>query len=495
MRRTLFLSLGILELLVALVLFAFAWQLPGPAEVRDTVGRVERVSRKASGEVARLHGQMRLMRERQPQLKALSQQLRRQLGLVQDNVRSQQIDYQTVRAVRDALGDTAAGLDGLSATLDPKGLAQIGAGLKETADFLDTKVAPGAEEAAERLEKTTAAVRADSLRLAALLKQAPLDLRAAKAASASLGEFDEGLERMLAALKMDNYTAIRDGFQGLETSLKGGAAQVDRLAAVRYPAIKADGLRLDIEQRDLWPEARETAEGMRKAAKGVTAANKELAKIYKELPRLRASLAASRKLVGTTRQALNMALKQQEKLEPLLKSVPLSAARMAEQLPRIGDDLAKVLRETAKLKELAALLRRAQKGVETASANWPELRKNLGRSAVLLRATRKQLSIALANRKEYEAAARQTLVLTETFADALPLLTDQLEEHVRQQEESLAELSAGLDSVADAMPAASQAASRLLVTTRLLLALAAAVVALHGAYLALGAYLGSSYSA
>jgi hypothetical protein len=198
-------------------------------------------------------------------------------------------------------------------------------------------------------------------------------------------------------------------------------------------------------------------------------------------------------VVSSTRQALATALKQQEKVEPLLKDVPREAARLAEDLPRLGSELAKVLRETARLKEVGALLREAQKGVDAAAARWPELRQNLGKSAVILRAARKQLRDALADTKQIEAAMRQTLDLTRLFAAALPLLTEQLEEGLRQQEHSLAELGDSLDEVTRALPPAAASAGRLLQMTRLLLALVALIVALHAGYLVLGTRLGPQY--
>jgi hypothetical protein len=490
MHRKLFGVLGGMELLTALVLYAFVWQLPGPADVQDTVGRIERVSHNASTQVQHLRDEVRVVRERQPQLQKLSVRLQKQLRIVSANLRNQQVDYRTVRTISSALGDAAAGLEGLGKTLDPEAVGQLGSGLKVTADYLDKQVAPGAEVAAARLENTTALIRADAELLASLMKAAPLDLRAAKAAAVGLGKFDDGLRRLGPGLKMQNYSAIREGFKGLETSLNGGAAQVERLAKLTYPSVSVEGLRLEIEHKPLWPEAKETAEGLRKASRGVKAASKELEGLTKELPKLRESLDGSRKVVSATRTALDSALKQQEKLEPLLKNIPLHAARLAEELPQVGGDLARILRETARLKEVAALLRQAQKSVDSAVERWPQLRTNLSKSSVLLRATQKQLRTALRQRKEYEAAARQTLILTDTFAGALPFLTEQVEEHLIQQEESLAQLGDSLDEVSAAMPACSQTASRLLVTTRLLLSLVAGMIALHAIYVLAGVGMG-----
>ena len=181
-RRAVFLSLGVLELLVAVVLAGFAWQLPGPREVHDRVGRVARVSRDSSAQVEALREQVQALRERRPQLQALALRLQKQLRELDGNVKSRQVDYTTVRTISESLGESAEGLDGLAQALDPQGVGQFGKGLGTAADYLDEKVAPGAARAAEGLEKATAGLRADALRLSALLRAAPLDLKAARAA-------------------------------------------------------------------------------------------------------------------------------------------------------------------------------------------------------------------------------------------------------------------------------------------------------------------------
>src|SRR5262245_59342683 len=111
MRRTAFLVMGVLEGLVAVVLLTFAWQLPGPAAVHDSVGRVERVSRQTGTQIRRLREQVQLLRQSRPRMQELAVRLRDQMHLISDNLQDQQIDYPTLRAVSDALSDTAAGLD------------------------------------------------------------------------------------------------------------------------------------------------------------------------------------------------------------------------------------------------------------------------------------------------------------------------------------------------------------------------------------------------
>jgi hypothetical protein len=485
MRRILFLSLGVLEFLVSLILVGFAWQLPGPAEVEDTVGRVARVGHQTGRQVRGLREQLHSLSERRPQLYDLSVRLQDQLRTVTDNLRSQQIDYDTVRTVSEAMGEVANGLDGLGTTLDPEGIGRVGAGLKATADYLEDQVAPAASKAATQIEKATADLKTDAEHLVALLRAAPLDLKAAREVHDSLARFGEGLERMEVVLKLQRAETMRDGFKGLEDSLNTGAEQVERLAGYSYPSVRFEGLRPVIEPKQFWPEGDKIADGMRKAAKGATAAGEELENLTRDLPKLRESLVESRKVVTTTRQALKSALSQQDKVEALLKHMPEHTAHLAEELPRLGASLAQVLRESSKLKDVAVVLRQAQEGVDMAVARWPDLRKSLARSSVLLRATQKQLRYVLDHRAEYEASLRQTLTMSRTISAALPLLTDQLERDLGEQERSLSSLGDGIDEVTGVLPAVASRASRLLQMTRFLLLLLAAVFALHGGYVAL----------
>src|SRR5579859_4813630 len=114
MRRTIFLSLGLLELLSALVLVYFAWQLPGSREVEETTVRAERVTQETGKQVRRLRDQFQVLRERRPQMQQLARRLQEEMRVVNDQIKTQQIDYLTVRTLSDALGDAAEGLDGLS---------------------------------------------------------------------------------------------------------------------------------------------------------------------------------------------------------------------------------------------------------------------------------------------------------------------------------------------------------------------------------------------
>jgi chromosome segregation ATPase len=247
-----------------------------------------------------------------------------------------------------------------------------------------------------------------------------------------------------------------------------------------------EGLKPVIEERAFWPEGEKIAAGMRKAAEGATAATRQMDDLRKDLPKLQQSLEESQKAVRATRDALGSALKQQNKLERVLKAAPEQASRLAEELPQLSGGLARVLRETSRLREVGQLLREANKGIEVAVKRWPQLSKNLARSAVILRSTQGQLEHVLAHRSDYEQSLQHSLVLSRTFAAALPLLTEQLEMELEDQEQALANLGSSLDEVNTAVPACGQTAANILQTSRLLLVLVGAIFALHGAYLMVG---------
>ncbi len=490
MRRVLFLSLGTVECLVAGVLFAFAWMLPGAAQVNDHVGRVEKVTQQSGSEVSRLRDQVHDLRTRQPHLKDLAARLQERSEDAIATMRDQNVDYDTVQTLSNSLGDVADGLDGFSKTLDPQGVRQLGLALGVTADFLDHQVTPGADRAADDMERSTALLRVDAQRLAKLLRAAPLDLKSAREVHDSLAKFGEGLQRMKNTLKPDNVATMREGFRGLEVSLSTGADQVERLSGLNYPLVTFAGMRVHVEHRPFWPEGGTIADGMRKAAKGAAAAAREMDALADDLPRLQQGLDESRKLVDKTREALATALQQQETIEALLKDVPEHAARLAEELPKLGNDLAKILRDTSRLKEVAALLREAQRGIEAAVERWPDLRKTFARSADLLRATRKQLTHALENRDAFEVSLETTIILIRAITAALPVMAEQLEANLQEQELALGNLEHSINEVNATLPEVANTAASVLNMTRLLMVLVAGVFALHGAFVVLSARAG-----
>ncbi|MFO0842728.1 MAG: hypothetical protein U0797_10085 [Gemmataceae bacterium] len=487
MRRLLFLTLGVLELGSAILLVAIAYQLPGSADVEDATDRLLAVTRDAGAQVRALRDDCARMRRRQPELLALTERLERQIRLVGDNVKGRSLDAEGLATVTEALGQVADGLDGFATGLDPKGVANIGKGLGATASYLDEKMLPAAAAAAASLEKAGSGLKADAGTLARLLDEKPIDLKRLRAVVESLARFEEGLDRMSKVARVENFEQMRDGVKGLETSLDAGAGQVDRMGTFKLPQVSLRGFMPSVTEKPFWPDAKTVADGMRKAAKGAGAAGREMEAFNKELPRFQASVVQSRKVVTALRESLARAVANEEKVEPVLLRLPRHLARLADDLPRLTAELARVLRDTEKLKEIAAAMRQAEKGIDAAVTRWPEMRSSLARSADLLRQTRKQLRVALGHRDQYEEMLQQTVRLTTMFAEALPVLLRQLEDGLSRQEGSLGGLGDSIDQVGEAVAPAGRSAALLLVTTRMLLALVAVMVGLHAAYVLVGA--------
>lgn len=480
MRRPFLTLLGSLELLVAGILVYITWSLPRPSEVGQGFDRVEATTRSASRQVGTMRRQAAEVRR--PEINRFAGQLERQTETITSTVKKQNVDYETIVQMRDSLRDVATGLDGVSETLDPEKFNKLGDGLGATADYIDKTMVPSTGKAADHIDQLAANLGKDADDLSKLLREAPPDLKVARDIHDSLGKFDLGLEKMLQLLELKRIDAIREGFSGLETSLSTTAGQVEKLSGYRYPSVRISGLKVEVEERPFWPNGDKIADGLRKATEGVRAAQKELDGLVTDLPQLRKSLEESRKVVAQTRSALGQTLKQQDKLEPLLRDIPTRTAKIADDLPRLLKEFSKVLRETRQLREVANALRQAQRGIDTAAERWPDLRVSLKRTADLLRTSSQQLDHVVKHRTEYEQALQQNTELAEDIAHTVPLFTRQLTTQLEEQERSLGDLETSLDEVGDTIPPFKKNAMDVLAAGRLLAGLFAAIVGLHGVY-------------
>jgi hypothetical protein len=492
MRRTIFLGLGLLELGVCAGLVLLGCQIPQAAEVDQSFRSAEQVTNRAGAQVHLLQRQVRGLRRME--LQQLSTRLQKETRSVTARLQDQSLDFETIKGMRDGLGEVADGLTGLAKTLDPDTIGSLGTALGETASFLDKQVIPGARRTAKDIDQSTGLLRDDARRLEKMLRETPPSLQPVREVYKSLARFQEGLDKMDARLDPRRLETMKEGFRGLETALSTGAEQVERLADYSYPVVSINGLRVEVNQKSFWPEGSKIAQGMRKAAAGATAAQQEMNGMAADLPKVREGVLESRNVVGKVRESLAVALERQDKIDQLLKQAPANAARLADQLPKLGTDLAAMLRDTGRLDEVAKALRQSQLGIERASARWPELRRSLERLAYLLRASQDQLDRAIKHRKEYEATLQETIELADSFATLLPLVTDQLDSRLDEEERTLTDLGQSLDEASAAVPVYAHTTSRLLETGKLLAWLVAAIVGLHGCYLLLSVRMGQLYS-
>jgi ABC-type transporter Mla subunit MlaD len=480
-----------MELALAGLLATFGWLL-GDAAVGEGFIKASRITDNAGRQIRLIRRQVHDLQR--PEMQTWTRQLQEQTHAASVTLQNQQVNYETMRAMADALGDVAAGLRGIGESLQNDPFGKVGAGLGETAAFLE-QVIPAAAKAADDLEATTAALKADAQSLKSLFQEHPFDLQAAREVHDTLTRFRSGIDPLTKLLASNRLDGLRDGFEGMETALTTGAEQVERLSHYSYPAVVLKGFKPEVTQKPFWPEGETIAKGLRQAASGLSAASKEMTSLREELPRLRTSLEESRSVLDRTSQALAVALRQQDKLEPLLKDIPAKAAQLAENLPRVGQDLVRLLRDTRRLQEVATALRQGQQGVANAKDHWPQLRQTLERSATLLAAARRQLEQVLDNRDQYERARQQGVHLAESFGTTLPLLSEGFNGQLQDQDQALEDLAESIDEVGTLLPTYGRTAERSLQIGRWLVWLVAAMVALHGAYLGISGWTGKRWGA
>jgi uncharacterized phage infection (PIP) family protein YhgE len=481
MRRSFLTGLGILEVAIALAVGWVGLRLPTRADVSANFGRVEKVTDGTEQQVRLMREQVSDLRRQDFATKA--EQLRLHTRTAAETASRQQVDFRTVEAIAHSLSDVSKGLTLWADTVDAERMKQVSAGLGEAGSFLETGVADPSEKSAADLEKALAGLQKDSNRLATLLRQAPPDLKAAKTIYDGLGSFDTGLEKLTDLVKADRIVAMKEGLAGLETSLSSTADQVEKVSALSYPLVTFNGLRPNIETKPFWPEGEKVADGLKKATKGVKAANQQLDVMAKSLPELEKALNESRKSVTLTRESLGTALKNQAETEKLLKTVPDQTATLAEALPKMGKTLTQALRETKKLRELAAGLKAMQKSLDDTLKGWPEVAQGLKKSAKVLSQAKLQLDEATANRNEYEKAMASSSEIARSLADILPAFTDQLDSRLGQQEASLEQMETGLSEVNQSLPVMEEKTSDLIQMAKWLLYLIGTLVGLHAAYL------------
>lgn len=124
----------------------------------------------------------------------------------------------------------------------------------------------------------------------------------------------------------------------------------------------------------------------------------------------------------------------------------------------------------------------------------PDVRDTLQRSATLLRTSSNQINKALEHRDGYEETVKQSVALAEMFVATLPLLTEQLDNRLAEEDHALTELGNSLDEVQNALPEYSRMTADVLFCGRLLAWLGSALAAMHAGYLILSASLGRRYS-
>ncbi len=483
MRRVAFLGVGALELCVAGVLLALVRCLPSSGDVQAGLDRAERVGQQAGGQLRKLRGQLDTFRERQPRLNQMTAQLQTHLQKVGKLLGNPQVDFQALEAVRDALADAAMGLEGVGQALDPRAVGQMGTALGATASYLDEKVVPTAGKAADQLELSVQTLKADAERLSQVLRTLATEPDGYQQSLNRLAQLDRGVVWLMDRSTPERLGQWKQHLSSLSDQLADAARQVDALARQTYPTLGFRDLAPVVQYHQLWPQGKTMATGLLQARDMVILLRHYLGWLLDHSESYQSFLKEVRTAVHHSSRFLETAKSQTVEMGPLFRDLPAHAARFAEELPHIGKELVRVLRDAGRLKEVAVVLRQAKTGIDSMVEGWPDLQKRLSQSVVMLRAVHNQLNYTLDHREEYETALKQGSLLLESLATSLPVFTRQLEQDLGEQVQSLSGLESSIGDVTASLPATAHSATRIVQLTRLLLALLAGIFALHASYL------------
>jgi hypothetical protein len=260
MRRTIFVALGILEILAAGVLFTFVWLLPGPDYVHERVGRIERVSRQTSIQVRKLRNEVRRLRQGQPHVDRMAHDLQARLQELSDQLQRQPVDYSRLRGIHGSLGASAAALDELSDRPPPDGIAVAAEALGSVGSFFK---AVGADDVARVLQAGRRELGRTRERWpeiqnglrgsAALLRDTQANLKYLldnrPGYEDSLHRSQSVLEGLSAAVPMYT-TQLGKDMEDQERSLSALAANIDEVTAV-IPEVKVASARFVVFLRIL----------------------------------------------------------------------------------------------------------------------------------------------------------------------------------------------------------------------------------------------------
>ena len=474
MRRPLNIALGVLEILVALVLGAFVFQLPGPDDVADKVGRIEKVGLESTQQVAGLREQLEKVRRRQPRARQLAAQLSDRV----DKLNVQERDYDTATEhLANALVQAANDIDNASKRLDGTLLNQFAAGLAQTAELLDKQLAPAATVTGGRLEESARNLRGDVRRLTKLWDEAPPDVQIARSVTQVLGQFDEGLAAVSERLDENRVQVLMVEMKSMELALLSAADTADRLGSMSNP-LDAFSLSAITSQRPSGRKASSRRCVCGRWPRPSTSRRTNSASRPRYCLRSEPGSMPAVPRPPMCRRDLGNVIRRRLSDDPHLRNTPLQVATTADEILTIGEELGRLLRQTNQLRETAARLRQVRAGTIEADRGLQQLRTSLGDFANLLRWFETNL-----RQGAFRSSLGQTLIVLTAFVEALPVLTDSLETELEEQDQSLGRLEDSVKHLTSTLPEGGRTAARLIQMTRVLMLLMGSISLLHGAFL------------
>ena len=436
MRRRIQLNIGILESILACVLFVVGWQLPRSESIEGSFERVGRVTYSAQTQV-------RLMREqvaefRRTDFPRVTNHLRAQTRDFSARWRDSPLSFPTAETMNDTMSASAFSLEKWSATFDSNGLFRESTFLNRGPEQGDQRFARATMLTRAALEQSAIQLEQDCVALHTELGR-PVDASALIKCVSTIGRIRNRIDRIDEAGGSDRLAELQETTAELESSLEIANRQVEAASTASFPLVIPNGASQPIVQLvPLWPEGKPAARQLGTTLAAVKAVNRHLNEFARATEVLRQGSADAHGSVGSL---LNMA---------------------------------------RRMRGLASTLRRAQDGLDRSIAQWPDLVRTMRLSARILR-TSHQIDELVGQRSEYDRAVHGGREATQTAEDLLQSYSSGLEARLSEQEQSLAQVESGLAEAGEAIPAVTRTTVDLLNAIRWMFWLVGALIALHGA--------------
>lgn len=443
MRRRIQLSIGILEAILACVLFVIGGVLPGTQSVENSFTRVQHVSRNAESQVRLMRQQVAEVRHKDFPL--VSAHLRAQTRGFSARWKQAPVDFPTVEAMNDAILASAVGLDDWSDTLDGSGRSRQSRPGTRSDVTQANKLAHATRLTRAALEESAAQLD-DECRALLTIVGRPFD---ASVVVQSIGTVDRVRilrDQLEYAGSNERFNDLRRATGELEKSLETAHRHVELASTAAFPLLVPNGSsQPGVQLVPLWPQGKEAARTLNTTLIAVRSTNQQLD-----------AFAGTFRVVESSKRYVTSDIEH------------TTDATLAEYSQR--------------LRLLSAALQRTVSAVQRSTVEWPGLVQTMRISARVLRDSHEQLDEFAGRQSEYDRAMLGSRQATQTAEQLVESYSERIGNRLSEQEHSLAEMEHGLGEASEAIPAVSKTTVDLLNAIRWMFWLVGALIALHGAF-------------
>ncbi len=441
MRSGIRLSIGILETILAGVLFVIGWQLPHSDSVEDSFGRVEHVTRNAEAQVRSMREQISELRRKD--FPKVASQLRAQTRSFSAKWKDPALDFPTAEAIDATVAESALSLEDWAEALNAGDRISDASPIHRKSDWGANPLARATLHARMALEQCASQLETECRALHIGLA-APMDSGIVIQAMGRVGRIKYWLDRINGA-GGNRLANLREATAELESSLDTAHRQVEQVSSAAIPLVIPNGSSPPVVQMTpLWPEGKQVARTLGQASAAVKQANRQL-----------------------------------DDFARLLRALyPQNADRGPEIAPA---SMAMLIDGPHGMRSLANALRSAVDSLERTLPDWPKVARSMQATARTLRGS-PQLDGLVWQRSEYERAFRDSRKVTETAEELVQTYSRRIDVRLGEQEQSLAQMESGLSEASAAIPSVSNTAVDLLNAIRWMFLLVGGLVGLHGAF-------------